>query len=299
MKMAQQANEYNDELPEFRPDKSKAEEMKAEVDEEQNKKEAGEQEEEKVEEEEETIETGEDFDEIKEFVFMPLRKAYREHKDNAEELKIILATPQEFEKDNDANFHIDFIYALSNCRAKNYTLDPMDWITTKLKAGRIIPALATTTSSIAGLQTLEMIKLLNDTKLEDLRNINLNLAVPSLMASEPGPPQKVKLREGLEISIWDTWTVHFPKDAALKDLIKKLQKKFKLEPKDIFKEGLPVYLHALDSVAPTGKKDKTLEDLFKIPKDQTEIEITVTFSDPEDKEDKILDGTPPIIIKFD
>jgi hypothetical protein len=30
----------------------------------------------------------------------------------------------------------------------------MDWITTKLKAGRIIPALSTTTSCIAALQTI-------------------------------------------------------------------------------------------------------------------------------------------------
>jgi hypothetical protein len=30
----------------------------------------------------------------------------------------------------------------------------MDWITTKLKAGRIVPALATTTTCVAGLQTL-------------------------------------------------------------------------------------------------------------------------------------------------
>jgi hypothetical protein len=69
-------------------------------------------------------------------------------------------TPEEFEKDNDANYHIDFIYSMSNCRALNYKLDPMDWITVKLKAGRIVPALATTTASIAGLQTLELIKLI-------------------------------------------------------------------------------------------------------------------------------------------
>lgn len=40
---------------------------------------------------------------------------------------------------------------MSNCRAFNYKLEPMEWITVKLKAGRIIPALATTTASIAGL----------------------------------------------------------------------------------------------------------------------------------------------------
>ncbi len=43
---------------------------------------------------------------------------------------------------------------MANLRSINYKLDPMDWITTKLKAGRIVPALATTTSCVAGLQTL-------------------------------------------------------------------------------------------------------------------------------------------------
>ena len=295
-KIAQIAIEFNEEIPEFKPDKSKAEEIKAEVSEEESKAEKEETKED--EEEEEIIDTGDDFEEIREFVIMPLRKAFREWKDEPEKLKAILTNPQEFEKDNDANFHIDFIYALANCRAANYTLDHMDWLTTKLKAGRIIPALATTTAAIAGLQTLEIVKILNATKLEEMRNINLNLAVPSLMASEPGPPEKVKLREGLEVNIWDTWSVHFPREATLKDLVKKLHKKYNLEARDIFKEGHPVYLHALDSVAPTGKIDKTLGDLFKVEKDTEEIEITVTFCNPEDKEDKILEGAPPVIIKF-
>ena len=40
---------------------------------------------------------------------------------------------------------------MGNCRAVNYKLDAMDWITVKLKAGRIVPALATTTAAVAGL----------------------------------------------------------------------------------------------------------------------------------------------------
>jgi maleate cis-trans isomerase len=67
---------------------------------------------------------------------------------------------QEFEKDDDKNFHVDFIHSCANVRSLNYGLQPMDWITVKIKAGRIIPALATTTSVIAGLQTLELVKLL-------------------------------------------------------------------------------------------------------------------------------------------
>jgi hypothetical protein len=43
---------------------------------------------------------------------------------------------------------------MSNLRAINYKLDPMDWINVKLKAGRIVPALSTTTTCVAGLQTL-------------------------------------------------------------------------------------------------------------------------------------------------
>lgn len=67
---------------------------------------------------------------------------------------------------------------MANCRSSVYVLEPMDWITVKLKAGRIVPALATTTASIAGLQTLEMIKILKGCKKEEMRNIFLNLAVP-------------------------------------------------------------------------------------------------------------------------
>ena len=298
MKIGEQAVEFNGDVVKFKPSQAKAEEMKAEVDEENNPtddKEAKAND----EEEEETIETDEDYDEIKEMVIVPLRKAYYDVKDqsNEEVLKTILVTPQEFEKDVDSNFHIDFIHALANCRARNYGLDEMDWITTKIKAGRIIPALATTTSAIAGLQTLEMVKIINENKLEEVRNAFLNLAVPSLMASEPGPPEKKKLKEGVEVDIWDIWELEMKKDAKIGDLIKKIQKKFKFEVRDIIFEGQPIYLHALDSVVDTGKKKLSLNEAFDMNKDTEEIGLTVTFANPE-ATDKLLDGTPPIVIKF-
>jgi hypothetical protein len=58
---------------------------------------------------------------------------------------------EEFEKDIDTNFHIDLIYGLSSCRCQNYKLPQMDWVGVKLKAGKIVPALATTTACIAAL----------------------------------------------------------------------------------------------------------------------------------------------------
>ena len=113
-----------------------------------------------------------------------------------------------FEKDNDSNFHIDFMYSMANCRSLNYKLDPMDWINVKLKAGRIVPALATTTASIAGLQTLELVKVVKGLKKDQFRNIFLNLAVPFMQAGEPGDVVKEKLLDGLEVSLWDRWEVY-------------------------------------------------------------------------------------------
>lgn len=93
---------------------------------------------------------------------------------------------EEFEKDDDANGHIDFIYSMANLRAVNYKLEQMDWLTTKIKAGRIVPALSTTTTAIAGLQTMELVKYIKGVKLDKLRNAFLNLAVPVVQLSEPG-----------------------------------------------------------------------------------------------------------------
>lgn len=67
-------------------------------------------------------------------------------------------TPLDFEKDDDSNFHMDFIVACSNLRATNYKITTADRHTSKLIAGKIIPAIATSTSVVAGLACLEIYK---------------------------------------------------------------------------------------------------------------------------------------------
>mmetsp|Transcript_8799 Transcript_8799/g.7774 ORF Transcript_8799/g.7774 Transcript_8799/m.7774 type:complete len:113 (+) Transcript_8799:1129-1467(+) len=96
------------------------------------------------------------------------------------DLLVYKINPQEFEKDEDENFHVDFISALTNLRAANYKLEKMDWINVKLKAGKIVPALATTTAAISGLQTIELCKVIAKCKLEEHKNSFLNLSLPLL-----------------------------------------------------------------------------------------------------------------------
>ncbi|RVE45758.1 hypothetical protein evm_009606 [Chilo suppressalis] len=101
-------------------------------------------------------------------------------------LQGLSVTPLEFEKDDDTNFHMDFIVAASNLRATNYSIAPADRHRSKLIAGKIIPAIATTTSVVAGLVCLELYKLAQGfNTLDVFKNGFVNLALPFFGFSEP------------------------------------------------------------------------------------------------------------------
>ena len=64
----------------------------------------------------------------------------------------------DFEKDDDSNHHIDFIAAVSNLRARNYKIEEGTRHKIKMIAGKIIPAIATSTALIVGVCGLELLK---------------------------------------------------------------------------------------------------------------------------------------------
>ncbi len=142
--------------------------------------------------------------------------------------------PIEFEKDDDANNHIDFITCCSNLRAKNYNIVMVDRHKTKGIAGKIIPAIATTTSLVSGLVSLELYKLFGNSNkmdksnkigdLENYRNYFVNIALPLFTFSEPGPSPITKIGKH-KFTIWDSFNFNNP---TLEEIIKHFKDKYNI-----------------------------------------------------------------------
>lgn len=94
----------------------------------------------------------------------------------------------EFEKDDPTNFHIEFMGGVSNLRARNYKIDEVDNFKVKLIAGKIIPAIATTTAMVVGVVGIEVIKYLLNKPAEVYKNVTINLALPLWVFNDPLPP---------------------------------------------------------------------------------------------------------------
>ena len=98
--------------------------------------------------------------------------------------------PVEFEKDDDSNGHIDFMAAFANLRARNYDIEEAPRYRIKLIAGKIIPAIATTTAMIVGACGMELYKLVVGKPHTSFRNSFCTLALPNWVFSETIEPIK-------------------------------------------------------------------------------------------------------------
>jgi ubiquitin-activating enzyme E1 len=182
-------------------------------------------------------------------------------------------SPEEFEKDDDTNFHIDFIHAAANLRARNYKLEECDKFRSKMIAGKIVPAIATTTATIVGAVLIELVKYIQGfKKLSDYRNTYMNLAVNVYVQNEPGEPKKNKDCEEDPVmlipvkaipkdwTIWDTIEMKGPK--TVKEFIEQIKKKHKVTLNLITHESKQIYSEYGDKEKAKTRLGQTIEEVF-------------------------------------
>lgn len=198
--------------------------------------------------------------------------------------------PEEFEKDNDGNFHIDYITYASNMRSLNYGIPIESRHTIKGIAGKIIPALATTTSIVAGLVTLELYKLVqNFDKIELFRNTFLNLSLPYFGFSEPIAAKNNTIN-GHNFSMWNTFLLKGPITVK--------------EVKDYFKESYKIKVDAITfnssiiygCIVPKHKKElrknmdvkSVIESVLQSPITSNPIKLMISDEDDNDLPDVLV-----------
>ena len=108
--------------------------------------------------------------------------------------KIKSLKPMIFEKDSDENNHINFMLAISNLRAKNYNIKKTNFLRVKEIAGNIIPAIASTTAAITGLNCLQIYEILikSDIDINKLRSSAINLGTSEFDLSIPEEVRYIK-----------------------------------------------------------------------------------------------------------
>nr|XP_033770664.1 ubiquitin-like modifier-activating enzyme 6 isoform X2 [Geotrypetes seraphini] len=197
--------------------------------------------------------------------------------------------PLLFEKDDDTNGHIDFITAASNLRARMYNIEPADRLKTKRIAGKIIPAIATSTAAVSGLIALELIKIIGGHPYEAYKNCFLNLAIPIIVFTETSEVRKTEIRNGITFTIWDRWTVYGKDDFTLSNFISAVKEKYGIEPTMVVQGVKMLYVPVMPGHAKRLKL--MMHKLVKPSADKKYVDLTVSFA-PEIDGDEDLPGPP-------
>ena len=199
---------------------------------------------------------------------------------------------QEFEKDDDTNWHIDWVCAASNLRAGNYGIPQADRQQTKGIAGRIIPAIATTTSAVSGLVLLEMVKYLcGHNKVDSYRSTFINLAEPVLVYSDPIEASKIDVA-GVKMNAWTKFEYH--KNSTLGEFKEYYEQMFKTNVSMIVVGTTMVYAEFIGSEALDKSMAQVMREVSDVePTDP--VPSMVTFSVLSEEESKEI---PPITVSL-
>lgn len=202
---------------------------------------------------------------------------------NIDDMKKYRITILDFEKDDDTNHHIDFITSSSNLRATNYDIPNIDRTETKIIAGKIIPAIATTTSIVSGLVTIEIIKhIFGKNKKEDYKNTFLNLALSIVAQSEPMPAIISEIK-GKKLTVWDNYKLNG--DIKINKLLEELKETYKIDIDTINYESKLLISPMTNAKKLAERKNMLLSELlkeFNIELNQKEYELQISSLMDED-----------------
>nr|BEH82873.1 ubiquitin/FAT10-activating enzyme [Halocynthia roretzi] len=213
---------------------------------------------------------------------------------------------ENFEKDDDSNHHIDFISSAANLRGVMYGIDPVDRLEAKRIAGRIIPAISTTTAAVAGLATLQFLQLsvqqlkrknssmdsseeLSAVNLDlcNYRNCFLNLALPLVVLSEPAPAEKMPITKKLSFTLWDRWSLVGNKDFTLKDFIEYFRTKYLLDVSMVMQGTRMVYVPIMPGHS--KRLGQPMAKLIKMAKPVPNyVDLIIAFINKEDEDGEDL-----------
>ena len=178
--------------------------------------------------------------------------------------------PENLDIEDDSNGHIDFIYACSNLRARIYKIKECDRLKIKMTVSKIIPAIITSTSTIAGIALLQLYTLYQTNKFNFLKECYLNLGINSIIMSEPKPVIKMQDKENDPIllgpvkavpfgwTVWDFITIN--KSMTCKELIDYIFEKYNVEVSFFIAGNVTI----IQTFMSSSKKrmDQKIEDIY-------------------------------------
>jgi ubiquitin-activating enzyme E1 len=211
----------------------------------------------------------------------------------------------EFEKDDDTNFHVAYVTACSNLRATNYAIPEADFQKTKMIAGKIIPAMISTTALVSGLQCLELIKAIQveDKTIDSFRSSFANIALPLFVFQSPLPCEEKEICPGVKTSIWTSFNHNAPKDETVGQFIDAMRKKFGVKVESIIYEAVMLFADFLlkgkdleDRLKMTMKQAYSFVAKKEIPADKECIELCLDCVTAEDEQE--IEEFPSIVYFF-
>ena len=179
--------------------------------------------------------------------------------------------PERFEKDDDSNNHICFINLCSNLRAENYNIPISDEQKTKMIAGKIVPAIASTTATIIGFSCMQIFTLINTDDISFVKNCYFNTSFNIYQINNPPDVIHMKDKEYDVIfcgpikavpsgwTVWDIIDIKGP--MTCQNFVEYFLKEYEVKITSISSNSKVIIIMYMKSMI--KKKDKKIEEIYE------------------------------------